>query len=133
VNIAFLAQDNKKELMVQFCIASCGILAKHDLYATAATGKMVEAATGLKVNLLLPGPDGGSEQLASRVEYGEIDLVIAFRDPTVSYTRSRSVNDLLRSCDSNNIPVATNAATAEILLQGLSRGDFSWRDMVHHR
>lgn len=133
MKIAFLAQDSKKELMVQFCISSCGILAKHDLFATAATGKMVEAATGLKVELLLPGPDGGGEQLASKVAYGEIDLVIAFRDPDSNYSSGRSINDLMRSCDINNIPVATNVATAEILLQGLSKGDITWRDMVHHR
>ena len=79
MNIALIAHDRKKELMVQFCMAYCGILAKHDICATGTTGKFVEEATGLKIDKCLAGMQGGEEQIASRVAYNEIDLVLFFR------------------------------------------------------
>ena len=127
MNIAIIAQNRKKELMVQFCIAYCGLLAKHNLCAT--TGKMIIDATGLKIDCLLPGSTGGEQQVAARVAYNEIDLVLMFRDPMEKYQNDTQINDLLRSCDQNCIPVATNVATAEVLIQGLARGDLAWREI----
>ena len=131
MNIAIIAQNRKKELMVQFCIAYCGVLAKHDLCATATTGKIIMDATGLKINCLLPGSTGGEQQIAARVSYNEIDLVLLFRDPMEKYANEPEINDLLRNCDLNSIPVATNVATAEVLIQGLARGDLAWREIVN--
>ena len=87
MNIALVAQDSKKELMIQFCIAYCGVLAKHKLCATATTGKMIADATGLRIDCLMPGSIGGEEQIAARVEYNQIDLVLLFRDPMVRKRR----------------------------------------------
>ncbi len=131
MNIALVAQNRKKELMVQFCIAYCGVLAKHNLCATGTTGKMIMDATGLKVQCLLPGSSGGEQQIAARVSYNEIDLVLLFRDPLDKYGNEPQINDLLRNCDLNSIPVATNVATAEVLIQGLQRGDLAWREIVN--
>ena len=106
MNIAIIAQNRKKELMVQFCIAYCGVLAKHEICATGTTGKMIIDATGLRVNCLLPGPTGGEQQIAARVAYNEIDLVLLFRDPMEKYEQQVEINNLLRNCDLNSIPVA---------------------------
>ncbi len=129
MNIAIIAQNRKKELMVQFCVAYCGLLAKHRLCATGTTGKMIMDATGLRIDCLLPGSTGGEQQIAARVSYNEIDLVLLFRDPMEKYQNDTQINDLLRSCDQNCIPVATNVATAEMLIQGLARGDLAWREI----
>lgn len=130
MNLALIAQNKKKELMVQFCIAYCGILAKHKLCATATTGKLIMDATGLRIDLVLPGSSGGEQQIASRVAYNEVDMVLLFRDPDEKYALEPEINELLRHCDRNSIPVATNVATAEMLIQGLARGDLDWRDYV---
>ena len=131
MNIALVAQNRKKELMVQFCIAYCGVLAKHNLCATGTTGKMIMDATGLKIQCLLPGSSGGEQQIAARVSYNEIDLVLLFRDPLDKYGNEPQINDLLRNCDLNSIPFATNVATAEVLIQGLQRGDLAWREIIN--
>ncbi len=128
MNIAIIAENSKKELMVQFCIAYCGVLAKHDITATRTTGKIVSDATGLKINCLLPGI-GGHEQIAARCAYNEIDLVLLFRD--TADRRNTKYDELIMNCDKNNIPFATNVATAEVLIQGLARGDLAWREIVN--
>ena len=129
MNIALIAHDKKKELMVQFCIAYSGLLARHSLCATATTGKLVAEATGLPVNLFLSGSQGGGQQISARVTYNEIDLVLLFRDP-LSVVTHESEQTLLRLCDTHNIPVGTNVATAEVLIHGLARGDLGWREIV---
>ena len=97
MNIALIAHDEKKELMIQFCIAYCGILSRNNLCATGTTGKIISEATGLSVTGFLSG--------------------------------SHDMN-LLRLCDMHNIPVATNIATAEVLIHGLERGDLDWRNII---
>jgi len=129
MNIALLAHDGKKELMVQFCIAYCGILAGHDICATSTTGKLVSEATGLPVTLYLSGSQGGAQQIGARIAYNEIDLVLFFCDPDKENTRD--VDTLSRLCDRYTIPFASNVATAEVLVQGLRRGDLDWRDIVN--
>ncbi len=131
MNIAIIAQDSKKELMVQFCIAYCGILGKHTLCATAGTGKLVSDATGLNITRFLSGSQGGEEQIASRIACNEIDLLLMFRDPMVTSESENNHASLFRLCDVHNIPVATNIATAEALIHSLERGDLDWRDLVH--
>ena len=128
MKIALIAQNRKKELMAQFCIAYKGILAEHSLCATASTAKHVSDATGLKIESLLSGTSGGIEQISARVAYDEIDLVLAFRDHSEKYTEKPELIELMRLCDMNSIPVATNLATAELLIRSLERGDLEWRE-----
>lgn len=131
MNIALIAHDTKKELMVQFCIAYCGVLSKHNLCATGTTGKMVAEATGLNVQRYLSGSQGGDQQIAARISCNEIDLLLFFRDPISVKPHELNDMNLLRLCDVHNIPVATNIATAEALIHALERGDLDWRDIVN--
>ena len=133
MEIAIIAHDLKKELMAQFCIAYCGILNKHNLCATAITAKYISEATGLHIDKLMSGEQGGEQQIASRIAYNEIDVLLYFKD-----TRPNAVNDtvsheLLRMCDVYNVPVATNIATAEVIITALDRGDLDWREIVNPR
>ena len=134
MNIAIIAHDAKKELMVQFCIAYCGILSRHNLCATGTTGKLVSEATGLSIQRFLSGAQGGDQQISARIGCDEIDLLLFFRDPLSMKRGEPNDADLLRLCDVHNIPVATNIATAEVLIHGLERGDMDWRNIVNpHR
>ena len=129
MNIALMSHDHKKELMVQFCIAYCGILSKHTLCATNTTGRLVTAATGLPAHLFLSHTHGGSQQIGARIAYNEIDMVIFFNDPA-SDELEDDLRYITRLCDQYSVPFASNIATAEILIHGLARGDLDWRDMV---
>ena len=126
MNIALIAHDEKKELMVQFCIAYCGILSRNIICATGTTGK----ATGLEVQKFLGGSQGGDQQIAARIACNEIDMLLFFRDPLNPKPSEPNDMNLLRLCDMHNIPVATNIATAEVLIHGLERGDLDWRNIV---
>lgn len=133
MEIAIVADDTKKELMTQFCIAYCGILSKHNLYATSTTGKYVSEATGLKIERLLAGEQGGEQQITSRISYNEIDVLLYFRSTTPMPSFRDVEYNLLRMCDIHNVPVATNIATAEVLICALERGDLDWREIVNPR
>ena len=126
MNIALMSHDHKKDLMVQFCTAYAGILSQHHLYATNITGHMVADATGLDIHCFLSCAHGGSQQIGARISYNEFDLVLFFNDPN-SDTLSNDVNYISRLCDRNNIPFASNIATAEMLVLGLARGDLDYR------
>jgi len=130
MNIALIADDAKKELMVQFCIAYCGILSRYNLCATGTTGKLVAEATGLEIVTFMSGAQGGDEQIAARISCDEIDLVLFFRDPLSSVQHEINELSLLRLCDVHSIPIATNIATAEVLIHGLERGDLDWREVM---
>ncbi len=132
MTIALISHDAKKELMVQFCIAYCGILSRHNLVATGTTGKIVSETTGLEITRFLGGAQGGAQQIASRIACNEIDLLLLFRDPLNPRADEPDENALLHLCDVHNIPVATNIATAEVLIHGLERGDMDWRDIVRN-
>lgn len=132
MNIAFLAHDKKKELMVQFCTAYKSILMRHNLYATATTGRLIADNTGLPITLLLSHKQGGHQQINARIAYNEIDLVLLFTDPNTNdpWEDSQMI-ETIRHCDRNNVPIATNLGTAEIAIMGLQRGNLDWREMVH--
>lgn len=130
MNIAIMSHDNRKDLMVQFCTAYAGILSKHTLFATNTTGHMVSEATGLDVHCFLSFAHGGCQQIGARIAYNEIDLVLFFDDPN-SPSMAEDVTYISRLCDQNNIPYASNIATAEMLILGLARGDLDWRDIVN--
>lgn len=129
MNIGLIAHDSKKKLMQNFCIAYRGILSKHELYATGTTGRLVEEVTNLNVHKYLAGHLGGQQQLASQIEHSEMDMVIFLRDPLTPKSHEPNVNDVVRLCDTYNIPLATNLATAELLIRALGRGDLEWREM----
>lgn len=130
MNIAIMSHDNRKDLMVQFCTAYAGILSQHSLYATNTTGHMVAEATGLKVHCFLSYAHGGSQQIGARIAYNEIDMVLFFSDPQSS-DLDPDLKYINQMCDQYNIPFATNAATAEILIHGLERGDLDWREIIN--
>lgn len=130
MNIALMSHDHKKELMVQFCIAYCGVLSKHTVCATNTTGRLVAEATGLPVRLFLSHAHGGSQQIGARIAYNEFDLVLFFNDPN-NEAMENDVSYISRLCDKNNIPFASNLATAEALVLGLARGDLDWRCIVN--
>ena len=134
MNIAFLAHDKKKELMVQFCTAYKSVLSRHSLYATATTGRLIADNTGLPITLLLSHKQGGHQQINARIAYNEIDLVLLFCDPndTDPWDDSQTL-ETIRFCDKHNVPIATNLAGAEMLIMGLQRGDLDWREMLHQK
>ena len=111
MNIALMAHDGKKELMVQFCIAYCGIFAGHSLCATKTTGKLINEATGLPITYCLAANQGGSQQIGARIAYNEIDLVLFFCDPD-NIAGLGQVNEIARLCDRYSIPFASTERTA---------------------
>ena len=129
MNVVLIAQDNRKELMAEFCIAYRNILRGCDLFATATTGSNIKDVTDLAIQKFSAGSLGGEQQVRSRIDLNEIDLLIYFRDP-LNKKFDYDEFQLFRRCDLNNIPFATNLATAEILIKGLERGDLDWRELV---
>ena len=129
MNIGLIAHDGKKKLMQNCCVAYRGILAKHQLYATGTTGRLIEEATGLSVHKLLAGHVGGEQQIGAMVEQNQIDLILFLRDPENPKNTGPDITMAIRQCDIHNVPLATNIATAEVLLKSLERGDLEWREM----
>ncbi|WP_409346635.1 methylglyoxal synthase [Paenibacillus sp. MBLB4367] len=132
LNIALIAHDRKKDEMVNFVIAYEHVFARgHFLYATGTTGKRIMEQTQLNVHRFMSGPLGGDQQIGALVAQNEMDLLIFLRDPLMAQPHEPDIIALLRLCDVQGIPVATNIATAEILVKALDRGDFAWRELVH--
>lgn len=128
MNIGLIAHDSKKKLMQNFCIAYRGILSKNELFATGTTGRLIEEVTNLSIHKFLAGHLGGEQQLGAQIEHNEIDLLIFLRDPQAPKPHEPDVNNVIRLCDIHNIPLATNLATAELLVKSLDRGDLEWRE-----
>lgn len=132
MEIALIADGTKKELMTQFCIAYCSVLANHNIYTTSTLGNLIEDATGLKTERFMSSAQGGVEQIMTKVEFNEIDAIIIFRDNDVTDERTKECQELLiKSCDKQNVPVATNLASAEIVICAVGRGDLDWRNYVN--
>ena len=130
MKIGLIAHDAKKILMQNFCIAYKGILEKNEVYATGTTGRLIEEATGLTIHKYLAGHLGGENQLGSQIENNDIDLVIFLRDPLTAKPHEPDVNIIVQLCDRYNIPLATNLASAELLIKALDKGDIDWRETV---
>jgi len=128
MNIGLIAHDAKKKLMQNFCVAYRGILAKHTLFATGTTGRLVEEVTNLTVHKYLAGHLGGEQQLGAQIEDNDLDLVIFLRDPLQPKPHEPNVGNVLRLCDIHNTPVATNLAPAELLIKSMERGEFEFRN-----
>ena len=129
MRIALIAHDAKKKLMQNFCIAYRGILSRHQLFATSTTGRLIEEVTNLNIHKHLAGHLGGMQQIGAQIEQNEIDLLIFLRDPLTAKRHEPDVNNVVKLCDMHNIPMATNLATAELLIKSLDRGDLEWREM----
>ncbi len=128
MNIGLIAHDTKKVLMQNFCIAYRGILSKNELFATGTTGRLIEEVTNLTVHKFLAGYLGGEEQLGAQIEHNNIDLIIFLRDPFSVNSRDPDPRKIINLCDNHNIPIATNLATAELLVKALEHGDLNWRE-----
>ncbi|WCK56104.1 methylglyoxal synthase [Aneurinibacillus sp. Ricciae_BoGa-3] len=128
MNIALIAHDNKKNEMVNFAIAYKDILKEHTVYATGTTGKRIMDAAGLTITRVLSGPLGGDQQIGALIAQDEMDLVIFLRDPLTAQPHEPDITALLRLCDVHSIPLATNIATAEMLIRALQQGNFGWRE-----
>ncbi|QWU14608.1 methylglyoxal synthase [Paenibacillus sophorae] len=131
MKIAFIAHDRKKDEMVNFVTAYEHVFQGHEMYSTGTTGQRIMEATSLNIHRFMSGPLGGDQQIGALVAQDELDLIIFLRDPLMAQPHEPDISALLRLCDVYGIPVATNIATAEILVKAIDRGDFAWRDLVH--
>ena len=122
MRIALIAHDKKKNDMIELAIKYKDTLAKHELYATGTTGTLVMGETGLPIIRMKSGPLGGDQQIGSMVAEGKLDLIIFLRDPLTSQPHEPDVSALLRLCDVQSIPLATNVKSAEIMLKALKDG-----------
>ncbi len=129
MKVGLIAHDSKKKLMQNFCIAYRGILSKNELYATGTTGRLIEEVTNLRVHKYLAGHLGGQQQMAAQITNNGLDMVIFLRDPQQPNPHEPDVNNVVRLCDTYNIPIATNLATAELLIRALENGDLEWREI----
>lgn len=123
MKIALIAHDKKKDNMIALAIKYKDTLAKHELYATGTTGTLVMGETGLSINRMKSGPLGGDQQIGSMVAEGKLDLIIFLRDPLTSQPHEPDVSALLRLCDVQSIPLATNVKSAEIMLNAVSKNE----------
>ncbi len=117
MKIALIAHDKKKAEMIDLAVKYREVLAPHELYATGTTGTMVMGETGLRITRMKSGPLGGDQQIGSMIAEGKLDLVIFLRDPLTAQPHEPDVSALLRLCDVQNIPLATNVHSAEIMLE----------------
>lgn len=132
MNVALIAHDRKKEEMVNFAIAyEKKVFSQHNLFATGTTGSRIMEQTNLNVHRFLSGPLGGDQQIGAMVAQDQMDLIVFLRDPLMAQPHEPDIIALLRLSDVHGIPVATNVASAEILVKALERGDFAWRELVH--
>ena len=122
MKIALIAHDKKKDAMISLAIKYKDVLAQHELCATGTTGTLVMGETGLKITRMKSGPLGGDQQIGSMIAEGKLDLVLFLRDPLTAQPHEPDVSALLRVCDVQNIPLATNVKSAEIMLDAMRAG-----------
>ena len=127
MNIALIAHDNMKPTMIEWCQKNKDILGHHFLCGTGTTAKKINEATGLPVRAYLSGPLGGDQQIGAMIAANELDLIIFLRDPLTAQPHEPDVSALLRLCDVQNIPLATNMASGAVMLEAIGRGDLDWR------
>lgn len=128
VKIVLLADNQKNELLVNFCTAYSQILARHVTYSVSNIARLISEATNLHVIGVSTDITGRFDQFASKVMFNEIDAVLYLRDPMLE--EYMTPNALLKACDTNQIPYATNIATAEMLVLAIDRGDLDWRELL---
>lgn len=133
MKIALIAHDKKKTDLVQFSTAYKSILEQHELFATGTTGLRISEATGLQIHRFQSGPLGGDQEIGAMIANNQMDMVIFFRDPLTAQPHEPDVTALIRLCDVYAVPLATNMGTAEVLIHGLEKGFFSWREIIRDR
>lgn len=133
MKIALIAHDNKKQDMINFCVAYEHVLKRFELFATGNTGRLIAEATKMDIHCFESGPFGGDQQIGAMIANDEMDVVIFFRDPLTAQPHEPDISALMRLCDVYLIPLATNIAAGEIVIHGLDRGDFKWRDIVREQ
>lgn len=121
MKIALIAHDKKKAVITGLAVKYKDVLAKHELIATGTTGTLIMGETGLNIKRMKSGPLGGDQQIGSMIAEGKLDLVIFLRDPLTAQPHEPDVSALLRLCDVQEIPLATNARSAEIMLKALEK------------
>ena len=130
MNIGIIADNSKKKLLEDFCIAYRGILCEHSLYATGTTGRIMEQSANLQVYKFHAGNIGGGQQMEIFIEQSRLDMLIMFRDPQIVMSgEGDNTYAIMRACDEYSVPFATNLATAEMLIKSLYNGDLAWREM----
>ena len=129
MRIALIAHDKKKEEMIQFAKKNESILKKVELVSTGTTGLRVMENTNLQIYRYKSGPLGGDQQIGALVADHNVDMIIFLRDPQSPKSHEPDINNIFTLCDIHNIPLATNLATAELLVKALDRGDLDWREM----
>lgn len=130
MNIALIAHDSKKKLMQNICVAYRHILIKNKLFATGTTGRLIEEAANVTVHKYLAGHLGGEQQVGAQICCNDVDLVIFLRDPETKKKYEVDSSSVPTLCDVHNIPLATNLASAEVMLNALDRGDLDWRNIL---
>ena len=125
MKIALIAHDKKKEEMIELSKKYRAVLAEYELYATGTTGTLIMGETGLKICRMKSGPLGGDQQIGAMLANGELGLIVFLRDPLTAQPHEPDVSALLRLCDVQKIPLATNASSATIMLEALKNGTFS--------
>ena len=130
MNIALIAHDKKKDVMIKFCNENKAVLEKHSLFATGTTGKLIKESAGLEVYRFLSGPLGGDQQIGAKIASGEMNLVIFFRDPLTAQPHEPDVSALLRLADVHCVPLATNVSTAKVMLDSLENGKLEWDNLI---
>ena len=123
--LALIAHDKMKDAMIYFAKKYEYILREHTLLATGTTGKKIMENTGLTVRCFKSGPLGGDQEIGSRIANGKVNAVFFFRDPLTAQAHEPDISALLRLCDVQNIPLATNISSAEIMLEALKNGSFA--------
>ena len=119
MKIALIAHDKKKAEITELAIKYKDVLANHELFATGTTGTLIMGETGLKIHRMKSGPLGGDQQIGAMLADGDLDLIIFLRDPLTAQPHEPDVSALLRLCDVQSIPLATNATSAVVMLEAL--------------
>ncbi|MTI61530.1 MAG: methylglyoxal synthase [Firmicutes bacterium] len=117
--IALIAHDEKKSAMIEFAKKNRDLLRECDLVATGTTGKLINEEVGLPVERMESGPLGGDQMIGAEIAKERVDGVIFLRDPLTAQPHEPDITALLRVCDVHNTPLATNVATADIILHGI--------------
>ena len=124
MKIALIAHDKKKNEIIEIAKKYKDVLAEHELYATGTTGTLIMGETGLAIHRMKSGPLGGDQQIGAMLANGDIDLIIFLRDPLTAQPHEPDVSALLRLCDVQSIPLATNGTSAVIMLEALKNKIF---------
>lgn len=122
MKIALIAHDKKKDAIIELSKKYKDVLSHHTLYATGTTGTLIMGETGLAIHRMKSGPLGGDQQIGAMLANGELDLIIFLRDPLTAQPHEPDVSALLRLCDVQKIPLATNASSAIIMLEAIKNG-----------